>query len=172
MLRSMLEYVKLSASSVAGRVVGGTIVVVPFLLAGVFALAAIYMVLRDSYGDIAAAVILAVVFALTGLIVAIVVNARMRQQQDRLDELRAQAGQSAATAALLAINPALILGAGRVAFGLFRRAPLLTTVTPLAVGFLLAMASAQQRRRARESAVSRVPRRDGVRAGNSRDLTH
>ena len=50
MLRSMLEYAKLSASTLAGRVVGGAIVVVPFIIAALFALAAIYMALANSYG--------------------------------------------------------------------------------------------------------------------------
>jgi prolipoprotein diacylglyceryltransferase len=176
MLRSMLEYAKLSASTLAGRIVGGAIVVVPFIIAALFGLAAIYMVLRNSYGDVMAAVILAVAFAVIGLVAAIIVVARTRQQEKHLEELRAEARQSAITSALLAVNPALILGAARVGYGLFRRAPVLTAVAPLAAGFLLAMASANQRRRAREAATTPASpgraREHQARSGNSRELIH
>ena len=172
MLRSMLEYVKLSASTLAGRVVGGAIIVVPFIIAALFGLAAIYMALRNSYGDVMAAVILAVAFAVLGLIAAIVVVARIRHQEEQLEHLRAEAQQGAFTAALLAVNPALVLGAGRVAIGLFRRAPVLTAVAPLAAGFLLAMASAHQRRRARGAGVAPTTRPRNPRSGNSRELIH
>jgi hypothetical protein len=180
MLRSMIEYVKLSASTLAGRIVGGTIVVVPFIIAALFALAAIYMTLRNSYGDVMAAVILAVAFAVIGLIAAIIVVARVRHQERVLEELAAEARQGAFASALLAVNPALVLGAGRIAYGLFRRAPVLTAVAPLAAGFLLAMASANQRRRAarREAAmastlpaVTPTPERRR-RSGNSGELIH
>ena len=178
MLRSMIEYVKLSASTLAGRIVGGAIVVVPFLMAAIFGLAAIYMALRNSYGDVMAAVILAVAFAVIGLIAAIVVVARIRAQEAHLEELRAEAKQGAFASALLAVNPALILGAGRIGLGLFRRAPVLMSVAPLAAGFLLAMASARQRRQERESGFATTPtgraaeRTRQGRAGNSRDLIH
>jgi DMSO reductase anchor subunit len=178
MLRSMIEYVKLSASTLAGRIVGGAIVVVPFLMAAIFGLAAIYMALRNSYGDVMAAVILAVAFALIGLIAAIVVVARIRAQEAHLEELRAEAKQGVFASALLAVNPALILGAGRIGLGLFRRAPVLMSIAPLAAGFALAMASANQRRRAREAGFATTPtgraaeRTRQARAGNSRDLIH
>jgi hypothetical protein len=173
MLRSMIDYVKLSASTLAGRIVGGAIVVVPFIIAALFALAAIYMSLRNSYGDVMAAVILAVAFSVIGLIAAIVVVARIKAQEAHLEELAAEARQTAFTSALLAVNPALILGAGRIAFGLFRRAPVLTAVAPLAAGFLLAMASANQRRRAaREAGVVTPTPGPSRRPGNSRELIH
>lgn len=176
MLRSMIDYVKLSASTLAGRIVGGAIVVVPFIIAALFALAAIYMALRNSYGDVMAAVILAVAFAVIGLIAAIIVVARIRHQEHQLEELRAEAKQSAFTSALLAVNPALVLGAGRVAYGLFRRAPVLTAVAPLAAGFLLAMASAHERRRHREAmntpASAEQARQRLARSGNSCELVH
>jgi len=171
MLRSMIEYAKLSASSIAGKIVGGAIVVVPFIFASSFGLAALYMWLRNSYGDVMAAVILAVGFAVIGIIAAFVVMARIRRQEQLLEEIRAEAKQSAFSTALLAVNPALMLGAGRIAIGLFRRAPVLTAVAPLAAGFLLAMASARQRRRAsavdpiRASGRSSSPR-------TSRELVH
>ncbi len=176
MLRSMLDYAKLSVSTLAGRVVGGAIVVVPFIIAALFGLAAIYMALRNSYGDVMAAVILTVAFAVIGLVAAIIVVARIRQQERHLEELRAEAKQSVFTSALLAINPALILGAARIGYGLFRRAPVLTTVAPLAAGFFLAMASANQRRRAREAAQTPTSperaRQRQARSGNSRELIH
>jgi len=179
MLRSMIDYVKLSATTLAGRIVGGAIVVVPFIFAAIFALAAIYMALRNSYGDVMAAVILAVAFAAIGLVAAIIVIARIRAQEAHLEELRAEAKQGAFASALLAVNPALVLGAGRVAYGLFRRAPVLMSLAPLAAGFALAMANANQRRRAREGAFTTTPtgraaeRERRVRTtGNSRDLVH
>jgi DMSO reductase anchor subunit len=176
MLRSIVEYAKLSVSTVTSRVVGGAIIVVPFIVAALFGLAAIYMALRNSYGDVTAAVILAVAFAVVGVIAALVVMAWIKNQDRQLEERRAEAGQSAFTAALLAANPALILGVGRIGLGLFRRAPVLTAVAPLAAGFLLAMASAHQRRRASQAAAGaptpqRATTRPG-RAGNSRDLVH
>lgn len=177
MLRSMIDYVKLSASTLAGRIVGGAIVVVPFIIAALFGLAAIYMSLRNAYGDVTAAVIMAVAFAVIGLIAAIVVVARIRHQERVLEELRAEAKQTAFASALLAVNPALVLGAGRIALGLFRRAPVLTAVAPLAAGFLLAMASANQRRRAASQAhtVPTDSRHSAARRGrngNSRELIH
>jgi hypothetical protein len=175
MLRSMLEYAKLSASTLAGRVVGGAIVVVPFIIAALFALAAIYMALANSYGSVMAAVIMAIAFAVIGLVAAIIVVARIRAQEQHLEELRAEAKQSAFASALLAVNPALILAAGRIGYGIFRRAPVLTAAAPLAAGFLLAMGSASQRRRAREAATAPVTpdrTRQQGRAGNSRDLIH
>jgi hypothetical protein len=181
MLRSMLDYAKLSASTLVGRIVGGAIIVVPFLIAASFALAAIYMALRNSYGDVMAAVMLAAAFAMIGLVAAIIVVARTRQQERHLEELRAEARQSAFTSALLAVNPALMLGAARIGYSLFRRAPVLTATLPLAAGFFLAMASADQRRRAREAAAGTPPatererhqeRERRARSGNSRELIH
>lgn len=174
MLRSMIDYVKLSANTLAGRIVGGTIIVVPFLIAAIFALAAIYMSLRNSYGDVMAAVILAVAFSVIGLIAAIIVVARLKAQEAHLEELAAEARQTAFASAMLAVNPALVLGAGRIAFGLFRRAPVMTAVLPVAAGFLLAVASAHQRRRAREAAgvAPTTQGRNNRRPGNSRDLIH
>lgn len=171
MLRSMLDYAKLSVSTLAGRIVGGAIIVVPFMIAASFALAAIYMALRNSYGDVMAAVMLAVAFAVIGLVAAIIVVARIRQQERHLEELRADARQSALTSAFLAINPALMLGAARVGLGLFRRAPILTATLPLVAGFFLAMASADQRRRAKQTGGGSSPPRP-PRSGNSREIIH
>jgi hypothetical protein len=184
MLRSIIDYVKLSASTTVSRMVGGAIVIVPFIIAALFALAAVYMALRNSYGDLTAAVILAVAFAIIGVIAAIIVFAWIRRQEMLLEERKAEAQQTAFTSALLAVNPALILGAGRVAFSLFRRAPVLTAALPLAAGFLLAMASARERRQAAQRAAGAAPgpiprsrraREEAqrtARAGNSRDLVH
>ncbi len=176
MLRSMLEYAKLSANTLAGRIVGGAIVVVPFLFALGFGLAAIYIALANGYGSLWAAIILTIAFAAIGLIAAIIVVARIRSQERQLEELKAEAKQSAFANALLAVNPALILGAARIGYGLFRRAPVLTAVAPLAAGFLLAMASAHQRRQARESAAAppspQRTRERQARSGNSRELLH
>jgi len=184
MLRSIVDYVKLSASTTVSRVVGGAIVVVPFIIAGLWGLAAVYMALRNSYGDITAAVILAVAFAILGVIAAIVVVARIRRQEQLLEERKAEAQQTAFASALLAVNPALVLGAGRIAFGLFRRAPVMTAALPLAAGFFLAMASARERRKAAgpsnvapsKGTTSRraqeEAQRAAVRPGNSRDLLH
>jgi len=152
MLRSIIDYVKLSASTTVSRMVGGGVIVIPFIIAAVFALAAIYMALRNSYGDVTAAVILAVAFAIIGVIAAIVVVGWIRRQELLLEQRKAEAQQTAFASALLAINPALVLGAGRIAFGLFRRAPVLTAAVPLAAGFLFAMAAARERRLAAERA--------------------
>ncbi len=184
MLRSIIDYVKLSASTTVSRVVGGAIVVVPFIIAALWGLAAVYMALRNSYGDLTAAVILAVAFAIIGVIAAIVVVARIRHQEQLLEERKAEAQQTAFTSALLAVNPALMLGAGRIAVGLFRRAPVLTAAVPIAAGFFLAMASARERRKTAERtnvAPGPIPtsrrareeaQRAASRAGNSRDLLH
>jgi uncharacterized protein YacL len=185
MLRSIIDYVKLSASTTISRVVGGAIVVVPFIIASLWALAAVYMALRNSYGDLTAAVIMAVAFAIIGVIAAVIVVAWIRRQEQELEERKAEAQQTAFASALLAVNPALILGAGRIAFGLFRRAPVLTAALPIAAGFVLAMASANERRKAAQRAniaTGPIPpsarrnreqtQRAAERAGNSRDLLH
>jgi hypothetical protein len=175
MLRSMIEYLKLSVSTTASRAMGGAILAVPFGIAAVFALMAIFLALRNSYGEVTAAVIMAIAFAVAGGIAWIAVNAWIRHEDRLLEESKAEAEQSAFSAALMAVNPALIIGAGRVAFGLFRRAPLLTAAVPLAAGFVLAMASARERRLARAAAVPPKPgaaRGQPPRSGNSRDLLH
>lgn len=175
MLRSIIEYVKLSTSDAIVRVVGGTIIVVPFIFAGSYGLSAIYMALRNSYGEVTAAVIMSVAFASVGVIAAIIVVAWIKNHERRLEETRAEAKQTAIASALLAANPALIWGAARLGMGLFRRAPVLTAVAPLAAGFLLAMASARERRLAREAAAP-SPMRNGRAArptpGNARDLRY
>jgi DMSO reductase anchor subunit len=185
MLRSIIDYVKLSASTTVSRMVGGAIVVLPFIIASMWGLAAIYMALRNSYGDVTAAVILAVAFAIIGVIAAIVVVGWIRRQEQLLEERKAEAQQTAFASALLALNPALVLGVGRVAFGLFRRAPVMTAALPIAAGFFLAMASARERRKAagqsnvapNPTSASRRAREEAQRAasrrpGNSRDLLH
>jgi hypothetical protein len=175
MLRSMIDYVKLSVSTTASRAIGGAILALPFSIAAVFALAAIYMALRNSYGDVTAAVILAVAFTVIGGVAAAVVAARNRREEQLLEQRKAEAEQSALATALLAVNPALVLGAGRVALSLFRRAPVLTAALPVAAGFFLAMVSARERRLARVAA-ARPPQPDAERrrrqAGNSRDVLH
>lgn len=176
MLRSMIDYAKLSVSTTASRAMGGAILAVPFTIAAIFALAAIYMALRNSYGDITAAVILAVAFTLIGGVAAVIVASWIRHEERLLEESKAEAEQSALASALMAVNPALILGAGRVAFSLFRRAPVLTAALPVAAGFFLAMASARERRLAREAGARRPPpdagRRGPAHSGNARDLLH
>ena len=175
MLRSIVEYAKLSASDMITKIVGGAIVVVPFIFAGSYGLSAIYMALRNSYGDVTAAVIMSVAFAAIGVIAAIVVIAWIKNNERRLEETRAEAKQSAFATALLAANPALIWGAARVGMGLFRRAPVLTAVAPLAAGFVLAMASARERRLERQAVSPTGPirtTRARSRPGNARDLTH
>lgn len=181
MLRSMIDYVKLSVSSTASRAIGGAILAVPFLIAAVFALAAIYMVLRNSYTDVTAAIILAVAFTVIGGVAAAIRASRLRREEELLEQRKAEAEQSVLATALLAVNPALILGAGRIAISLFRRAPVMTAALPIAAGFFLAMASARERRLTRTTA-ARPPQSDAARrgqahaanprAGNSRDLLH
>jgi glucan phosphoethanolaminetransferase (alkaline phosphatase superfamily) len=173
MLRSVIDYVKLSASSITGRIVGGAIIVVPFIFAFFYTLSAIHTTLTNAYGEVWASLIMAGAFAVIGIIAAFVVMARIRHQEEMLEQTRAEVKQGAFSSALLAANPALLFGVGRIALGLFRRAPLITAAAPLAAGFLMAMAAARQRRRAAETAVRTAGRSErDRRAGNSRELLH
>jgi len=60
-----------------------------------------------------------------------------RRQEQKRQEALAQARRSVAASALMAANPAMLLGVGRMAVGVARRAPLLT-ILPLAAGFIYA----------------------------------
>lgn len=138
MFASLINYVKLSAASVTTLILGVMAVAVPLLIAASFGLAAVFIAIANSYDSLTAAIALAVVFALIGLIMAaVVVMWRKKQEAEREESMR-NARRTAAASALMAVNPALLLGAGRMAFGLARRAPLLV-VLPLAAGFLFAV---------------------------------
>ena len=138
MFASLIDYARLSAGSVTTRLVGGLAVAIPLLLAFGFGLAAIYIALANAYDALTAAIVLAVAFVIIALIAAGVMAAWRKRQEAKREEALARARSSAVASALLAANPALLLGAGRVAIGVVRRAPLLT-ILPLAAGFIYAM---------------------------------
>jgi hypothetical protein len=138
MFGSLADYVKLSANSVTMRFVAGLAIIAPLLFAFGFGLAAIYIALANAYDALTATIILAVAFVIIAIITAIVMAALRRRQEVRKEEALARVRNSAAVSALMVANPAFLLGAGRMAVGLVRRAPLLT-ILPLAAGFVYAV---------------------------------
>lgn len=147
MFSALTDYVKLSAASVTNRFAGTVAIVVPFLIAAAFGIAAIYIALSNMYTELTAAIILTVAFAVLGVIMIGVIAVQRRRQEALKEEALAQARRSLGASALMAANPAMLLGAGRVAFRLVRRAPLLT-ILPLAAGFIFAMSRSSSDREA------------------------
>jgi predicted permease len=137
MFSSLYDYARLSASSVTTRLTARIAIAVPVIIAFGFAVAAIYITVADRYNALTAAISLAAAFAILALIIAGVMAAWEKRQQHRREEALARARSSIAASALLAANPALLLGVGRAAVGVARRAPLLT-ILPLAAGFIYA----------------------------------
>jgi hypothetical protein len=138
MIGSLIDYVKLSAASVTTRLTGTLAIAVPFLIAACFGIAAIYIAIGNAYDELTAAIALTIVFALIGVILAVVIAAQRRRQEHLKEQALLQARRSVAASALMAANPAMLLGAGRMAVGVMRRAPLLT-ILPIAAGFLFAL---------------------------------
>lgn len=145
MFSSLFDYVKLSAASVTTRIISGLAVAVPFAIASSFGLAAVFIAISNRYDTLTAAVALAVVFSVIGIAVAIGMTVWSKRQEALRQEALTQTRRSAVSALMVA-NPALLLGAGRVAFRLVRRAPLLIVV-PLAAGFIFAMTRSSSKQR-------------------------
>jgi hypothetical protein len=138
MFSALTDYVKLSAASVTTRITGMVAIAVPFMIAAGFGIAAIYIAISNSYSELTAAIVLAIAFIVIGLIVAGIIAAQRRRQEALKEEALMHARRSFGASALMATNPALLLGAGRVAFRVVRQAPLLT-ILPIAAGFIFAM---------------------------------
>jgi hypothetical protein len=138
MFSALTDYVKLSAASVTTRITGMVAIAVPFLIAAVFGIAAIYIAISNRYSELTAAIVLTIAFIVVGIIMAGVIAAQRRRQETLKEEALMQARRSFGASALMAANPALLLGAGRTAYRLVRHAPLLT-ILPLAAGFVFAM---------------------------------
>lgn len=138
MFSALTDYVKLSAASVTTRLIGIVAIAVPFMIAASFGTAAIYIAISNAYTPLRAAISLAIAFAVIGLIVAGVITAQRSRQEAQKEEALMHARRSLGASALMAANPAMLLGAGRVAFRVVRRAPLLT-ILPIAAGFIFAM---------------------------------
>jgi hypothetical protein len=138
MFSALTDYVKLSAASVTTRLVGMVAIAVPFLIAAGFGTAAIYIAISNAYTPLRAAIALTIGFAVIGVIVAGIITAQRSRQEALKEEALMHAKRSLGASALMAANPALLLGAGRVAFKVVRSAPLLT-ILPIAAGFIFAM---------------------------------
>jgi heme exporter protein D len=150
MFGSLIDYVRLSASSVTTRLIGGLAIAVPLIIAFAFGIAASYIAIADRYGELKAAIALAVAFALIAVIAAIAIAVWRKRQEALKEEALARARNSALASALFAANPALLLGIGRAAVGIARRAPLLTII-PLAAGFIYAMSRSSSREEEHET---------------------
>jgi hypothetical protein len=144
MFGSLIDYVKLSAASVTTRIISVMAVAVPMMIASSFGLAAVFIAIANSYDALTAAIALAVVFAVLGGIAAIVVAVWQKRQEAVRQEAMARARRTALASTLMAVNPALLLGAGRMAYGVARRAPLLIML-PLAAGFIFALTRTSSR---------------------------
>jgi hypothetical protein len=138
MFSALADYVKLSAASVTTRLTGMVAIALPFMIAATFGLAAIYIAISNAYGDLTAAIVLTIAFVVLGLIMAGVVAAQRRRQETLKEEALMHARRSFGASALMATNPALLLGAGRVVYRVVRQAPLLT-ILPIAAGFIFAV---------------------------------
>lgn len=138
MISALTDYVKLSAASVTTRFTGIVAIAVPFMIAAAFGIAAIYIAISNAYTELTAAIVLTIAFIVLGLIIAGVTAAQRRRQEMLKEEALTHARRSFGASALMAANPALLLGAGRVAFRVMRHAPLLT-ILPIAAGFVFAM---------------------------------
>lgn len=135
---SLYDAAKLSASSVVIKIAGAVAVAIPFIIAAGFGIGAIYIALANSYSSLTAAIILAVVFVMIGLITLLAVSLWTKREETKRKEAMADARRSAVSALMLA-NPALILGVGKTAVNILRKAPYLA-ILPVAAGFLLASA--------------------------------
>lgn len=102
MLHSLVEHVKLNASAAISKVVGRIIIAVAFVIAAGFAVAAIAVWLAQSVGAIAAYAILAVAFAVIGIMAGAFFAIQARNQQRALRQSRAT---RAAVISSLAANP-------------------------------------------------------------------
>jgi hypothetical protein len=138
MFSALTDYVKLSAASVTNRLIGIVAIAVPFMIAATFCIAAIYIAISNAYTPLRAAIALAIAFAIIGLIVAGIIAVQRRRQEALKEEALMHARRSFGASALMAANPALLLGAGRIAYRIVRQAPLLT-ILPIAAGFIFAM---------------------------------
>jgi len=138
MFSALTDYVKLSAASVTTRLTGTVAIAVPFMIAAAFGIAAIYIAISNAYSELTAAIVLTIAFAVFGIIIAGVIAAQRRRQEALKEEALMHAKRSLGASALMAANPALLLGAGRVAYRVVRHAPLLT-ILPIAAGFIFAM---------------------------------
>lgn len=138
MFSALSDYVKLSIASVTTRLTGMAVIAVMLLVAAAFGIAAIYIAISNAYSELTAAIVLAIAFAVLGLIVAGIMAAQRKRQETQKQDALMHARRSFAASALMAANPALLFGAGRVAVRVVRHAPLLT-ILPLAAGFIFAM---------------------------------
>ena len=137
MFGSLIEYARLSASSVTNRLVASLAIAVPCIIAFGFGVAAIYIALANRYSELTAAISLTVAFAVIALLVAGGLAMWQKRQEHMRQAALSRARNSLAASALMAANPAMLLGVGRMAVGVARRAPLLT-ILPLAAGFIYA----------------------------------
>jgi phage-related minor tail protein len=137
MFGSLFEYARLSASSVTNRLVASLAIAVPCIFAFGFGIAAIYIALANRYSELTAAISLTIAFAIIALLVAGGMAMWQKRQEQKRQEALSRARNSVAASALMAANPAMLLGVGRMAVGVARRAPLLT-ILPLAAGFIYA----------------------------------
>ena len=138
MFSALADYVKLSAASVTTRLTGMAAIGVTFMIAAAFGVAAIYIAISNAYSELTAAIVLTIAFTVLGLIVVGLIAAQRKRQETQKHEALMHARRSFGASALMAANPAMLLGAGRVAFRVVRQAPLLT-ILPLAAGFIFAM---------------------------------
>src|SRR5262245_19283216 len=150
MFGSLIDYARLSAGSVTNRLATRLAIAVPGIVALGFAIAAIYIAIADRYNALTAAISLAIAFGVISLIVAGIMAAGEKRQERLREEALARARSGLVASALLAANPAMLLGAGRVALGVARRAPLLT-ILPLAAGFIYAWSRSSSRDPEREA---------------------
>jgi phage-related minor tail protein len=137
MFGSLIEYARLSASSVTNRLVASLAIAVPCIFAFGFGIAAIYIALANRYSELTAAISLTIAFAIIALLVAGGMAMWQKRQEQKRQEALSRARNSVAASALMAANPAMLLGVGRMAVGVARRAPLLT-ILPLAAGCIYA----------------------------------
>lgn len=135
---SLYDAAKLSASTVIVKTAGSIIIAIPFIISAGFGIGAIYIALAEAYDSLTAAIILTVAFLVIGLVTMLVVSLWARREQTKRNEAMADARRSAMAAFMLA-NPGLILGAGKTAVNILRKAPYLAII-PVAAGFLLASA--------------------------------
>lgn len=140
---SLYDAAKSSASAVIVKTVGGIVIAIPFLIAAGFGIGAIYIALANAYDSLTAAIILAVAFVVIGLIMIVVVNLWTKREQTKRDEAIADARRSAMSAFMLA-RPGLVLGVGKTAVNILRRAPYLA-ILPVAAGFILASTRSSSR---------------------------
>lgn len=145
MFGSLIDYARLSASSVTNRLIASLAITLPCIIAFGFGVAAIYIALANRYSELTAAIALAIAFAVIALLVAGAMAIWQKRQEHLRQQALTRARSSVAASALLAANPAMLLGVGRMAVGVARRAPLLT-ILPLAAGFIYAWSRSSSHR--------------------------